>query len=66
VETLLQQLHAHPGLLTLAEVSDLFGFHEVSLRNWVRAGTGNCHSSDAYSSSSLDDLTEGIKRKQIV
>jgi len=38
VETLVQQLNARTDLLTIAEVSDLLGFHEVTLRNWVRAG----------------------------
>jgi excisionase family DNA binding protein len=38
VETLVQKLLARTGLLTIAEVSDLLGFHEVTLRNWVRAG----------------------------
>jgi excisionase family DNA binding protein len=38
VETLVQKLHARTGLLTIIEVSDLLGFHEVTLRNWVRAG----------------------------
>jgi excisionase family DNA binding protein len=38
METLVHKLLARTGLLTIAEVSDLFGFHEVTLRNWVRAG----------------------------
>lgn len=38
METLLHKLHARTGLLSIAEVSDLLGFHEVTLRNWVRAG----------------------------
>jgi excisionase family DNA binding protein len=38
METLVQRLHARTGLLTIAEVSDPLGFHEVTLRNWVRAG----------------------------
>jgi len=38
METLVQKLRARGGLLTIAEVSDLFGFHEVTLRNWARAG----------------------------
>ena len=37
METLIQKLRARTGLLTIAEVSDLLGFHEVTLRNWVRA-----------------------------
>ena len=39
MDTLVQKLHARTGLLAIAEVSDLLGFHEVALRNWVRAGT---------------------------
>jgi excisionase family DNA binding protein len=38
METLVHKLLARTGLLTIAEVSDLFGLHEVTLRNWVRAG----------------------------
>jgi Helix-turn-helix domain len=38
METLVQKLRARPGLLTIADVSELLGFHEVTLRNWVRAG----------------------------
>jgi excisionase family DNA binding protein len=38
LETLVQNLRARTGLLTIAQVSDLLGFHEVTLRNWVRAG----------------------------
>ena len=38
METLVQKLRARTGLLSIAEVSDLLGFHEVTLRNWVRAG----------------------------
>jgi excisionase family DNA binding protein len=38
VETLVQKLRARTGLLSIAEVSGLLGFHEVTLRNWVRAG----------------------------
>jgi excisionase family DNA binding protein len=30
--------YARTGLLNIADVSDLLGFHEVTLRNWVRAG----------------------------
>jgi transposase-like protein len=35
-ETLVQKLCARAGLLTIAEVSQLLGFHPVTLRNWVR------------------------------
>lgn len=38
METLIQKLRAHSGLLTIAEVSELLGFHQVTLRNRVRAG----------------------------
>jgi excisionase family DNA binding protein len=38
METLVQKLRVRTGLLTIAEVSDLLGFHQVTLRNWVRAG----------------------------
>lgn len=38
METLVQKLRARIGLLGIAEVSELLGFHEVTLRNWVRAG----------------------------
>jgi len=38
LETLVQKLRSRAGLLTIAEVSDLLGFHEVTLRNWVRSG----------------------------
>jgi excisionase family DNA binding protein len=38
METLVQKLHARTGLLTIAEVSELIGFHAVTIRNWVRAG----------------------------
>jgi excisionase family DNA binding protein len=38
LETLVQTLRARTGLLTIAQVSELLGFHEVTLRNWVRAG----------------------------
>jgi excisionase family DNA binding protein len=38
METLVQRLRTRSGLLTIAEVSELLGFHEVTLRNWVRAG----------------------------
>jgi excisionase family DNA binding protein len=38
VETLVQKFRARTGLLNIVDVSDLLGFHEVTLRNWVRAG----------------------------
>jgi predicted site-specific integrase-resolvase len=38
METLVQKLRARTGLLTIADVSELLDFHEVTLRNWVRAG----------------------------
>jgi excisionase family DNA binding protein len=38
MDTLVQNLRTRSGLLTIAEVSDLLGFYEVTLRNWVRAG----------------------------
>jgi excisionase family DNA binding protein len=38
VETLVQKLSTRTGLLNMAEVSDLLGFHEVTLRNWARCG----------------------------
>jgi excisionase family DNA binding protein len=38
LETLVLKLRARTGLLTIAEVSEMIGFHEVTLRNWVRAG----------------------------
>ena len=38
METLVEKLRARTGLLTIAEFSDLLGFHEVTLRNWVRVG----------------------------
>lgn len=38
METLVQKLCTRSGLLTIAEVSELLGFHPVSVRNWVRAG----------------------------
>jgi len=38
VETLVQKLHARSGLLTIADVSELLGFHQVTLRDWARAG----------------------------
>jgi excisionase family DNA binding protein len=37
MESLVQTLRARTGLLTVAEVGELLGFHEVTLRNWVRA-----------------------------
>jgi excisionase family DNA binding protein len=33
-----EKLLARTGPLAIAEVSDVLGFHEVTLRNWVRAG----------------------------
>jgi excisionase family DNA binding protein len=30
--------YARVGLLTISEVGNLLGFHEVTLRNWLRAG----------------------------
>jgi excisionase family DNA binding protein len=38
VETLVQKLLTRTGLLSIAEISELLGFHEVTLRNWVRDG----------------------------
>ena len=38
VETLIQKLPARTCLLTIAEVSELLGFHDVTLRDWARAG----------------------------
>ena len=38
MESLVQTLRVRTDMLTIAEVSDLLGFHEVTLRNWVRAG----------------------------
>ena len=38
MESLIQKLRAHTGMLTISEVAELLGFHPVSLRNWVRAG----------------------------
>ena len=38
MKTLVQTLGTRITFLTLAEASDLLGFHEVTLRNWVRAG----------------------------
>jgi len=38
MEALIQKLRARTSLLTIAEVSDLLGFHMVTLRNWARAG----------------------------
>lgn len=38
MDTLVQKLRARAGLLTIAEVSDLLAYHEVTIRNWVRAG----------------------------
>ena len=38
METLVQKLHARSGLLTIADVSELLGFHQVTLRDWARAG----------------------------
>jgi len=38
METLVEKLRARTGLLTIAEVSDLLGFHPVTLRDWARAG----------------------------
>jgi len=38
MQTLVQKLRTRTGLLTIVEVSDLLGFHEVTLRNWVHAG----------------------------
>lgn len=38
MDILVQTLRARTALLTITEISDLLGFHEVTLRNWVRAG----------------------------
>jgi excisionase family DNA binding protein len=38
METIVQRLRTRSGMLTIAELSDVLGFHEVTLRNWVRAG----------------------------
>src|ERR1035438_7117913 len=38
METLVQKLRARTGLLNMAEVSDLLGFHPVTLRDWAREG----------------------------
>lgn len=38
METLVQKLRARTGLLSINEVAELLSFHEVTLRNWVRAG----------------------------
>jgi excisionase family DNA binding protein len=38
MQTLVQKLQSCTGLLTIAEVSDLLGFHPVTLRDWARAG----------------------------
>ena len=36
--SLVQTLRARTGLLSVAEVSPLIGFHVVTVRNWARAG----------------------------
>ena len=38
METLVEQLHARTGLVNIAEITYLLGFHEVTLRNWFSAG----------------------------
>jgi excisionase family DNA binding protein len=38
MDTLVQNLRARSGLLTIAEVSKLLSFHPVTLRDWARAG----------------------------
>jgi excisionase family DNA binding protein len=38
MDSLVQRLRARTGLLTIPEVKDLLGFHEVTLRDWARAG----------------------------
>jgi excisionase family DNA binding protein len=38
METLVQELRNRTCLLTITEVSDILGFHVVTLRNWARAG----------------------------
>ena len=38
MESLVHKLQARPGLLSIAEVSQLLGFHPVTLRDWARAG----------------------------
>jgi excisionase family DNA binding protein len=38
METLVQKLRARTSLLSIAEVSDLLGFHPVTLRDWARDG----------------------------
>ena len=34
METLIQKLRAHTGLLSINEVAELLGFHEVTLPGW--------------------------------
>jgi excisionase family DNA binding protein len=38
MDSLIQKLRARSDLLTVAEVSQLLGFHEVTVRNWARLG----------------------------
>jgi len=37
-DTIVPKPCARTALLTIAEASDLLGFHELKVRNWVRAG----------------------------